>query len=375
VTDELLVHGMGTELVSPDWPALRLPELTGLLAGYGLTARRVTWRSPRPLSAAALVETDAGTVFVKRHPAAVRTVEGLAEEHAFAGHLRRRGVPVPEVLADRDGRTATGDRSWTWEVHAGGAGADSYRDVPSWQPFHSAGDAYAAGAALARLSLAAGDFTAPARRPQLLVAGWRTVSSPDLLTGLRSYVGARPAVADALAGRNWEQEVVTALQPLHARLAPQVAGLPPGWTHGDGHASNFLWSPDGQVTAVLDLGLADLTTPMFDLATAIERSCISWLSASPAGRLDLVDALLAGWRSVLPLTDVEAAALPELVALAHVDFALSELGYFAGVTRSAQNAELAYDGYLLGHARWFTGPDGTALREHLRAAATPTTPS
>ena len=54
--------------------------------------------------------------------------------------------------------------------------------------------------------------------------------------------------------------------------------------------------------------------------------------------------------------------------MAHVEFALSELEYFAGVTGSAANAELAYDGYLIGHARWFAGPGGVVL-DHLRRRA------
>ncbi len=29
--------------------------------------------------------------------------------------------------------------------------------------------------------------------------------------------------------------------------------------------------------------------------------------------------------------------------------------------RSPRNADLAYDGYLIGHARWFGGPEGQEL--------------
>jgi hypothetical protein len=39
------------------------------------------------------------------------------------------------------------------------------------------------------------------------------------------------------------------------------------------------------------------------------------------------------------------------------------------VVCSPENADLAYDGYLIGHARWFTGPDGLALLSHLRERA------
>jgi hypothetical protein len=37
---------------------------------------------------------------------------------------------------------------------------------------------------------------------------------------------------------------------------------------------------------------------------------------------------------------------------------------------SPANADLAYDGYLLGHARWFAGPDGTALLDRIRSRPT-----
>jgi hypothetical protein len=67
------------------------------------------------------------------------------------------------------------------------------------------------------------------------------------------------------------------------------------------------------------------------------------------------------------LLDAEAAALTELLPLVHTDFALSELWYFDAVTRSPDNAAIAYEDYLLGHARWHAGPAGRALHSHLRA--------
>ena len=82
-----------------------------------------------------------------------------------------------------------------------------------------------------------------------------------------------------------------------------------------------------------------------------------------------MDALLDGYESVRPLSPAEAFALPEILPVAHVEFALSEVEYFADVTGSAANAELAYDGYLFGHARWFAGPAGTAVLDHLRRRA------
>jgi Ser/Thr protein kinase RdoA (MazF antagonist) len=345
------VHGLSGDLVAPDWPALLLHELADVLP-----ARGIRWTSPRPLSAAALVDTDDGVVFVKRHDMRVRDLAGLAEEHAFAAHLRSAGAPVPEVLG------AVHRGTWTYELHAVGTGEDRYRDVPSWEPFAGVDDARAAGAALARLSSCATGYDAPARPPRLLVAGWHGVTA----AGLRAYVEARPQVSAALGDRLAEVEDV--LAPLQERLAPLLPGLVPGWTHGDGHASNLLWRGKA-VSAVLDLGLCDRTTPAFDLATAIERNAIRWLTDAPSAELPLVEALVDGWDAERPLTDAERAALPELLPLVHVDFALSELAYYAGVVGSPANAALALEGYLLGHARWASSPAGAALLDHLRRRA------
>ena len=62
------VHGMGRELAEPDWPALTGEELSDVLGGMPVVA----WRSPRPMSAAALVRLGAMTVFVKRRHLSVR---------------------------------------------------------------------------------------------------------------------------------------------------------------------------------------------------------------------------------------------------------------------------------------------------------------
>ncbi|MFC8429505.1 hypothetical protein [Streptomyces sp. NPDC057253] len=67
----------------------------------------------------------------------------------------------------------------------------------------------------------------------------------------------------------------------------------------------------------------------------------------------------AAW-TALPFS----TALPALLPLVHAEFALSELGYFHGITRSAHNARLAYE-YYVGHAEWFAGADGRRLLRRL----------
>jgi len=239
---------MGRELAEPDWPPLTDDELRSVLGQAddpGGLGRQpvVTWRSPRPMSAAALVRHGDATVVVKRHHLSVRTPAQLAAEHAFASHLRMRGQPVPAVLRLADGQSVLWRGDFCYEAQQVADGIDLYRDAVSWSPYASLGHAYAAGVALARLHLAAADFLAAA-------------------------------------------------------------------------------------AVILD-----------------------------------------GYQTVRPLSDAEAAALPRLLPVVHLEYALSEADYFTSVAISPANADLAYE-YLIGHAWWFGQPPGAALlgflAEHLR---------
>jgi Ser/Thr protein kinase RdoA (MazF antagonist) len=197
----------------------------------------------------------------------------------------------------------------------------------------------------------------------------------------------RPGLGRYLAGRRWQDDLARHHLPVIRRAAPLLAGLPPRWGHGDWHPSNLTWAPGGPawapgghapagrdagVAAVIDLGLANRTFAVHDLATALERATIGWLTLADTGQaeadLDAVDALLAGYQSVRPLAPAERAALAGLLPVVHLEYALSEVEYFAAVLRSPDGASLAYDTYLIGHTRWFTGPAGSALLDHLRRA-------
>jgi len=374
-----LVHGMGRELVEPDWRPLTGPEVHGALAGYlppGPAGDVITWRSPRPMSAAALVDWAGGTVFVKRHDVRVRTPAQLAEEHAFIEHLRDRGVPAPAVLRTRAGGTVARAGGWVYEVHAAATGRDVYRDALSWTPFTSLGHARAAGAALARLHLAAASFPRPARHPAVLTSGCDIISAPDPLAAVSHLLGRRPGLRGYLASRDWPDDITRHVLPAIQRAAPRLAALDRQWGHGDWHPSNLTWTsaaPGAGVCSVFDFGLANRGYAAVDLANALERCTVNWLDLTESGRatadLAAVDALLDGYQRVRPLSPDEAAALPAVFPVVHVEYALSEVEYFADVVNSPSNADLAYDGYLIGHARWFDGPDGSRVLDHLRRRA------
>jgi Ser/Thr protein kinase RdoA (MazF antagonist) len=165
------------------------------------------------------------------------------------------------------------------------------------------------------------------------------------------------------------------LAPFHAELAPLLPALAPLWTQNDLHASNLFWSDAGSAahaTAVIDFGLADRTNAVHDLAHAIERNIVEWLTLvqnpkqPPAVHFDHLAALVDGYESVRPLSQEEAAALAPMPALCHAEFALSEADYFLGALHSEEKAAMAYDGWLLGHARWFHTSAGRKLLEALR---------
>lgn len=376
------VHGMDGTLVAPDWPPLTLAEVRTLLVHFPALGEpiEILSTSPRPLSAASIVNTTSGRAFIKRHHRTVRNAEGLAEEHCFLVHLHAHGASVPRVFVSASGHTAIEIGDWTYEVHETPSGVDLYEDAISWTPFRTAAHAHSAGQALARLHRAAQGFTAPSRKPQPLIASFTIFAANDPGIALEHYLSARPSLSSNAAVRAHCQQALHLLAPFHALLLPLLPALPPLWTHNDLHASNLIWSDfsdSAQATATIDFGLADRTNAVHDIANAIERNIVEWLVlvADPDHpddvpvHLDHLHALLEGYESIHPLSAEEAAALAPMTALCHAEFALSESDYFLGVLHSAEKAPMAYDGWLVGHARWFHGPAGRNLLEAIESWA------
>jgi Ser/Thr protein kinase RdoA (MazF antagonist) len=202
------------------------------------------------------------------------------------------------------------------------------------------------------------------------------ITAPDPIDRVRRLLSDRPGLARYMDGRRWEDDLAQYHLPIITRVAPILRGLTPQWGHGDWHPSNLTWTSSGQdaaVAAVFDLGLANRTSAVHDLATALERSTVSWLQLAETGQaqadLDAVAALLDGYQKTRPLSDREWAALAQLLPVVHVEFALSEIEYFSNVVRSASNADLSYDTYLIGHTQWFESPDGSELVDLLRRVA------
>jgi len=392
-------HGLDGSLELPDWPPLTLPEVDAVLRGYPQAggAVRLLSFSPRPFSAASVVAKPVGNVFVKRHHCSVRDREGLREEHRFIAHLAAsldelasepdggldgpNTIPklVQPVFADLDGNTAVTVGDWIYEVHPLAMGKDLYEQALSWTPFLTSSHACAAGRGLARLHRASEGYDAPARKTQQLVTSFSIFAGGDPLELMEDYLEKRPVLREYVEQRDWRGSFDELMLPLFADLAPWLSGLRPLWTHNDFHASNLTWSEpsknpnnyneSSQVLGVIDFGLADRTNAVHDIATAIERNIVEWLrmedSEADIVHLDHLDALLAGYEEISPLSYEEARALVAMLPLVHCEFALSETDYFLSILRSEEKAYLAYEGYFLAHTRWFGSVQGQRLLAHL----------
>jgi hypothetical protein len=55
-----------------------------------------------------------------------------------------------------------------------------------------------------------------------------------------------------------------------------------------------------------------------------------------------------------------------MLAICHVEFALSEAEYFLTALHSPERARVACEDYMLGHARWWRG-EGQRILDELRA--------
>jgi Ser/Thr protein kinase RdoA (MazF antagonist) len=370
-------HGMDKTRVKPDWPALSLAEVRVLLAKFPACGDviEILFESPRPFSAASVVATTKGCVFIKRQARMVRDREGLLEEHRFMKHLLERGAPVPQVIADANGETAIELGDWTYEVHEVPAGIDIYEDSLSWTPFRSTAHAHSAGIALARLHLASEGFNAPRRKPRPLVASFTIFADENPQVVMERYIAARPALAGNALVHERCNETLELLAPFYAELKPLLPSLKLLWTHNDLHASNLLWSDSGDdahALAIIDFGLADRTNAVHDLAQAIERNIVEWLELKPSKRqevpvhFDHLRALLDGYQSLRPLREEESAALAPMTALCHAEFALTEADYFLRVLHSENNARVCMEDYLIGHARWFRSSGGKMLLDAIQ---------
>lgn len=225
-------------------------------------------------------------------------VEQLPFHLGLMQHLARRDISCPAPLADRQGRlfSMLNGKPATLVTRLTG------KSVVDTTPEHC----QAMGALLARMHLAAADFgPAPAnvRGP-----GWWPQAIEEL----------RPKLAPA--------QLALAEDELAAQQAwmatPEWQELPASAVHADCFRDNVLFTTPS-TPGVIDFYFACHGTWLFDLAVV----CNDWCLAADDAHLDpaRTEALLAGYRSVRPLQDIERRGWTMALRAAALRFWLSRL--------------------------------------------------
>ena len=217
----------------------------------------------------------------------------VRDEHHLLGLLAMTELPfaVPAPTPTRDGDTLA-----VLETPDGPRLATLFGRIPGEPATGTVRDAHLAGRALAQLDAALARLDLPVRAP----------------IALRDV---HPLVADPLAALS-DLDVGddgARIRGLFDRVAAThdalVASLPRQIVHGDFGYINVLLKDDA-VTGLLDFEFAGPDVRAADLACAIY---ITIVRSAEHERWKLIEALVSGYRRVLPLDPSEAAAIPDLL--------------------------------------------------------------
>jgi homoserine kinase type II len=238
-------------------------------------------------------------------------------------HLAERGVLVPAPIANHSGEIINA-------LHGKPASIVT-RLEGDWQPHPSAQHCAEVGDMLARMHLAAQDYTL--FQPNLRGLAWWNETTPQVLPFI-------PAAAQTLLS--------TELQFQQAFAASDVyRALPHGPIHADLFRNNVMFNGD-QLGGFFDFYFAGCDTWLFDVAVTLNDWCIDLDTG--ASDKDRVQAMLHAYHAVRPFTEAEHAAWPALLRAAALRFWLSRL----------------YDFYLPRAAEMLTPHDPTHFERILR---------
>lgn len=372
-----LGHGMGSDWENKDWLHMTVPELHRLQSYYPCLqgSVKILWYSPRPFSSAVLIEvvqalastgqTNLHPYFIKRSHRSFRRAQDILQEHAVLQHLANKNISVGTLISSNCGQTALEVGDWTYEVYEKAAGFDLYVDQQSWTPFFYTEHAVKVGSLLAKLHIAMQDFPELyGRSTRYLVSNQQLLESVNIVTAIQQRIDNSPELSRYFADKNLDAVFLERIFQTHHKIKHVLQQATKIWTHNDLHASNLFWSTqsaDANITAVIDFGLSDRNSALYDLAITIERNFIDWLALEHTSQISIDEAglsafLQAYFAEIHPQQDF--SILPELLKIVHLDFAFSELEYFVGITQNLKHADAAYYDWIVGHVNWFFTEQG-----------------
>lgn len=372
-----LGHGMGNDWENKDWVHITVPELHHLQPYYPCLqgSVQILWCSPRPFSSAVLVEvmqalastgqTNFHSYCIKRSHRSFRRAQDILQEHAVLQHLASKNIPVATLISSNCGQTALELGDWTYEVYEKAAGFDLYVDQQSWTPFFYTEHAAKVGSLLAKLHTAMQDFPElHGRSTRYLVSNQQLLESENIVTAIQQRIDNSPELSRYFADKNLDAVFLERIFQTHRKIKHVLQQATKIWTHNDLHASNLFWSTqsaDANITAVIDFGLSDRNSALYDLAITIERNFIDWLALEHTSQINVDEAGLSAFLQAYCAeihSQQDFSILPELLKIVHLDFAFSELEYFVGITQNLKHADAAYYDWIVGHVNWFFTEQG-----------------
>ncbi len=213
-------------------------------------------------------------------------------------HLAAHGLPVPDPVADAQGRLC--------HLVQGKPAALVQRLRGQSPQLPSPAQCQALGATLARLHLAGQDC--PVQQPNLRGLDWWEVTAREV----RPFLSAAQTVL--LDGELAYQQ--------HLASASAYAALPGGAIHGDLFRDNVLFEGD-TVSGLFDFYFAATDHWIFDLAVCLNDWGMD--PASAQARPEAAQALLQGYASVRPLSGPERQVFSGMLRGAALRFWLSRL--------------------------------------------------
>lgn len=243
-----------------------------------------------------VVSTSSGRVFARIYEE--QDIDGVRYEHALLAHLVEAGVPVPRVIAGPAPGELRVEGKPTALFELVGGDEVCQRMVTPARMDAVGRFLGGAHAAVASFSIRRGGrFTRADVRRRL--EGIAQLDRPEL----REAVGVLRETLDEVDAR-WDPT------------------LPSGVIHGDLFRDNVRWT-DGAITCVLDWESAADGAFVYDAAV----TALAWCYGDHLER-PLVDALLAGYEAIRPLTDAERAALPLAMQAAATRFTVTRITDF-----------------------------------------------
>lgn len=276
-------------------PTLSPDEALTILAdAYGLTGQLSPLPSERDQNFA--FESANGMKAILKISQHGEDPEALAFQEAMLAHLAVAdpGLPVPRLIARRDCALSGTVDSADGRSHA--------VRLVSYLPGEAMADARGDHATLRDLGHVLG------RLDRALLSFGHAGAMRTFDWDIRQTPRARARLA-AIRDAGDRARVADILDAYDSRVAPALARLPHQVIHNDANDWNLLVDAAGRVSGVIDFGDALFSPRVADVAVALAYAMMERDNPILAGA-----ELVAGYHAEHPLSDLEFALLPDLIA-------------------------------------------------------------